>query len=322
MPVWVIGVALAAVVLVVGLVLRAKRKRRGRRPLREPSAYVLLDDNAWDRCAVDDIQEPWGRYTTEPVRGFCGVPAGRHRIRTATANGEAQLDFVVYPGEVLAWRLDAERSRWEPLDVDPEMRSKLESAPASATDLAMVARPKVPGWLVHLRTTMNLVAARSSAPSIKPSEDAIDRVRKRLAKLVARAETGNGDSYGELAMEARGLGEALVGRPLLRRDMKALSASIREVVTRLSTRGDADRAMQVIGLGLAILPSDPDLMVLAGTVLAARGEADEALRALNAALERDRCLEAEDVGRAMRVRLELRSRLGLRVRVSRLSPSG
>jgi hypothetical protein len=40
------------------------------------------------------------------------------------------------------------------------------------------------------------------------------------------------------------------------------------------------------------------------------------MRALNAALERDRCLEAEDVARAMRARMELKSRLGRSVRVS------
>jgi hypothetical protein len=56
-------------------------------------------------------------------------------------------------------------------------------------------------------------------------------------------------------------------------------------------------------------------MVIGGCALAHRGEADEALRVLNAALERDRCLEAEDVARAMRARMELRSRLGRSVRV-------
>jgi hypothetical protein len=73
--------------------------------------------------------------------------------------------------------------------------------------------------------------------------------------------------------------------------------------------------MRVVALGLALLPNDPELMVVAGCALATRGEADEALRALNAALERDRCLDAEDVARAMRTRMELRSRLGRSVRV-------
>jgi hypothetical protein len=69
--------------------------------------------------------------------------------------------------------------------------------------------------------------------------------------------------------------------------------------------------MRVVGLGLAVMPGDPELMVVAGCTLAARGEADEAMRALEAALERDRCLDAEIVARAMRARLDLRSRLPL-----------
>ena len=114
---------------------------------------------------------------------------------------------------------------------------------------------------------------------------------------------------------ARGIGEAIVGRPLTRKEMRSLVVSVRDVATRLTSNGDTDRAMRVLALGLAVLPGDPELMVTAGCALAARGEADEALRALNAALERDGCLEAEDVARAMRARMELRSRLGRSVRV-------
>jgi hypothetical protein len=97
--------------------------------------------------------------------------------------------------------------------------------------------------------------------------------------------------------------------------MRGLVSSSREAATRLTSHGDIDRAMRALALGLAVLPGDPELMVTAGCALAARGEADEALRALNAALERDHCLEPEDVARAMRARMELRSRLGHNVRV-------
>jgi len=102
---------------------------------------------------------------------------------------------------------------------------------------------------------------------------------------------------------------------MARREMRALVGHARIVAERRVTSGHPDRAMRVLSLGLAVLPGDPELMVTAGCALAQRGEADEALRALNAALERDRCLEAEDVARAMRARMELRSRLGRSVRV-------
>lgn len=310
-------VALATVLLVaVGfVVVRRRRLRRLQKPAREPSGFVVLEGNVWESCTVDDVREPWARLATEPVRGFCGVAAGRHRIRTTTAAGDATLDFVIYPGEVLAWRLDVERARWEPHDLDPETKSSLESVPASSLDVAAAARPKLPGWLVHLRTTVGLASSRSGGLSTRSSEDGIERVRKRLVKLVARAESDAIDPQGDVITLARALGEALVGRILTRRELRALVAPAREAASRLSANGDTERAMHVVGIGLAVLPGDPELMVVAGCALAARGEADEAMRALNAALERDRCLEAEDVARAMRARMELKSRLGRSVRV-------
>lgn len=308
-------IPLAVLITTVLVVLyRARRRTRARaKTQREPSAFVILDANLWEACAVDDLREPWGRYTTEPVRGFCGVPVGRHRVRTTTSSGEATLDFVVYPGEVLSWRLDVERARWEPNDLDPDTRSVLEAAPMSTMDVGAVLRPKLPGWLVHLRTTMGIGSSRSGAALTRSSEDAIDRLRKRLAKLVSLVENDS-DTDVDLLAEAKGIGEAIVGRPLLRKEMRSLVVSARDAANRLA-HNDPDRAMRILSLGLAVLPGDPELMVTAGCALAARGEADEALRVLNAALERDRCLEAEDVARAMRARMELRSRLGRSVRV-------
>lgn len=305
------------VATVLFLVVRARRKKKKPRSgVREASGFVVLEANVWDACAVDDLREPWAKYTTEPIRGFCGVPAGRHRVRTTTSSGEATLDFVVYPGEVLAWRLDAERARWEPHDLDPDTRSLLEGVPLSTSDVGAgsSSRAKIPGWLVHLRTTMGIGGAKSAAALTRTTDDGIDRLKKRLAKLVSMAES-DADTDVDLVAEARAIGEAIVGRPLSRRDMRALVTSARDAATKLAANGHIERAMRVLGLGLAVLPGDPELMVTAGVSLASRGEADEALRALNAALERDRCLEADDVARAMRARMELRSRLGRSVRV-------
>jgi hypothetical protein len=220
---------------------------------------------------------------------------------------------VAYPGEVLCWRLDADRARWEPHDLDPDTRSTLEAVPVSTVDVNM-GRSKLPGWLVHLRTTMGIGSSRAGATLTRSSDDGIDRLRKRLTKLVALAESDN-DSDVDLIAEARAIGESIVGRPLARKEMRALVASAQTSASKLAESGDTDRAMRVLALGLAVLPGDPELMVTAGCALATRGEADEALRVLNAALERDRCLEAEDVARAMRARMELRSRLGRSVRV-------
>ncbi len=308
-----IGVLVATILFVL---VRNRRRTRDKGPAREPSAFVVLEGNLWDGCVVDELREPWSRLATEAVRGFCGVPAGRHRVRTTTPAGEATLDFVVYPGEVLAWRLDVDRARWEPHDLDGDTRSLLEGVPASSSDVSAAGRPKLPGWLVHLRTTRHVASSRASAPPAKAADDALDRVRKRLAKLVSRAQSEGIDAHAELLTIARALGESLVGRTLTRKDMRTLVGPARETATRLAMSGDTERAMRIVGLGLAVLPGDPELMVVAGCALAERGDVDEAMRALNAALERDRCLDAEDVARAMRARMELRSRLGPRVRVS------
>jgi hypothetical protein len=315
-PSFLVALIPLAVLIATALfvVVRARRRHQKPRTAREASAFVILEGNQWESCAVDDMREPWGRYTTEPVRGFCGVPVGRHRVRTTTASGEATLDFVVYPGEVLSWKLDVDRARWEPYDLDPDTRSVLESAPLSSGDVGATIRPKLPGWLVHLRTTMGIGSSRSGAALTRASDDGIDRLRKRIAKLVSLAES-DADTDVDLLAEARAIGEAIVGRALARKEMRSLVVSARDAATRLASNGDTDRAMRVLALGLAVLPGDPELMVTAGCALAARGEADEALRVLNAALERDRCLEAEDVARAMRARMELRSRLGRSVRV-------
>ncbi|HVJ91567.1 MAG TPA: hypothetical protein VM580_17310 [Labilithrix sp.] len=313
-----------AIVLATALVvvLRARRRKRKPRKVREPSAFVILEGNVWDACSVDDRREPWARYTTEPIRGFCGVPAGRHRIQTTTGAGEATLDFVIYPGEALSWRLDAERARWEPHELDGDTQSALDGAPVSSVDVGLGVRPKLPGWLVHLRTTVSSsrtggARLRSDGTIdglVRATDDGVERLGKRLGKLVAVAES-DGDSEVDALAEARAIGEAIVGRPLSRKELRALVNSVREAALRLASNGNTDRAMRVLALGLAVLPGDPELMVTVGCALATGGEADEALRVLNAALERDRCLEAEDVARAMRARMELRSRLGHGVRV-------
>ncbi|HEY8078562.1 MAG TPA: hypothetical protein VIF62_30740 [Labilithrix sp.] len=308
-----VGLVLVAV---VALVLRARRRKRAAKPTREASACVVLEQNAWDACAVDDVREPWSRYTTEPVRGFCGVAPGRHRIVTTSRAGDATIDFVAYPGEVLAWRLDADRARWEPHDLDGDTRAMLEGAPPSTTDLAWASvppRPKLPGWLVHLRTTIGMASSRDVTKNDRrESGEGIDRIAKRFAKLVARAAASDVEDDLEAA---RALGESLLGRALTRKQIHALVAPAREAADKLASAGDHDRAMRVVALGLALMPGHPELMVAAGCTLAARGEVDEAARALDAALERDRCLDAEDVARAMRARLDLKSRLGRSVRV-------
>lgn len=229
---------------------------------------------------------------------------------TTTPTGEAALDVVVYPGEVLAWRLDASTACWRSCEIDADTRTRVEVVPASAPNLAVAAgTPKMPGWLVHLRTTMNLVRSRPTAPPSKADDDLLAHVEREIARLVIRPETDPSEAKTVRLARAVELGERLVGRALTRRDIRALVSPIREHADKALARGDADHAVHVVDLGLAILPEDPELLVLSGALLAARGRLDEALRVTEAALERDRCLEATDAARALRLRAELRMRL-------------
>jgi hypothetical protein len=135
---------------------------------------------------------------------------------------------------------------------------------------------------------MHVASTRATAAPAKASDDGIDRVRKRFAKLVASAEkkpSGEDGGHGDRIAGARALGEALVGRSLTRQELRALVAPARDAAMRFAAHGDTERAMRSVALGLALLPGHPELMVVAGCVLAERGDVDEAMRAIPAAIE-------------------------------------
>ncbi|MCA9590261.1 MAG: hypothetical protein KC657_33385 [Myxococcales bacterium] len=283
------------------------RRRRAPAPKKVRPGTLLLEANAWERCSVDGVREPWARYTTEPVRGFGGVPAGRHRVVADTPAGEATLDFVLFPGELLAFRLDSDHGRFEPIDVDEAARSAL-------LDGAGATGPSMPAWLVHYRATMGLASSRSGA--LPPdAEETLARVRARVARLASRAEDGSMGAQSDLIADARAAGEALVGIALSDEDLRHVAAPARETAARQLERGDAPAALRVAMVGLAVLPGMPQLAALAGCALAETGQAEDALAALDAALARDPWLDADLLARAMRLRGELRARLGLSVTI-------
>lgn len=293
------------VVATMWFVARRVRRRQIPAPKRARAGTLLLDKNLWDRCSVDGVREPWARYTTEPVRGFGGVHAGRHRVVTDAPGGEAVLDFVMFPGETIAFRLDADLARFSPADVDEATKSALEPPVTAAL---------MPAWLVHYRATMGLASSRSGklAPDL---DDALARARAKVARLAAQAEDGSGPSQAELVAEARAAGEALIGLALTEDDLRRLAAPAREIASRLVSRGDAPAALRVASVGLAALPGVPSLTAIAGCALAEAGQLEDALTALDAALERDAWLDADLLARAMRLRGELRARLGLSVSI-------
>jgi hypothetical protein len=91
------------------------------------AGWLILLDNDWERCEMDGIRVVLNRLpgaTDEPL-GIDHVCPGRHIVRTTLSSGVATLDTLLYPGDMLAFRLDR-----RPWGIRP--RRKRSSFPSSA----------------------------------------------------------------------------------------------------------------------------------------------------------------------------------------------
>ncbi len=197
---------------------------------------VLLRDNVWSACAFDGLKEDWPRYAASPVRGFAGVPSGRHRVITTCPDGVATLDFVLYPGDVLARRLDMDAASWR----------KDEDALGAPTSL------------VGHRTVLGIARAMRGDAIVVP-DDAVRRARASLDALFVRV--GAEEPFVDLLRDATAIGDALVGVPLTRAQLGRLTGPIVKAAGEHAAAGEAERGARVVTLGLAVLPGDPNLLV-------------------------------------------------------------
>lgn len=219
----------------------------------EATAIVLLEGNVWSACAFDGHEEDWARFTAAPVRGFAGVPSGRHRVTTTcpSGRGNARLDFVLYPGDVFARRLDVEAARWDYCEDDDDAKAP---APAAAESL-----------IVH-RTVLGIARAMRGDAVVVP-ETAVRRTCAALADVLARSAAA-GDAEADTQAdedrlaEAAALGEALVGVPLTRGQLGALTDRVLAAADVQEAARAWGRARRVARLGLAVLPGDPRLVGL------------------------------------------------------------
>jgi hypothetical protein len=140
---------------------------------------VLLEDNEWSACTFDGVKEDWSRFTSEPVRGFCTISAGRHRATTKLGAREAVLDFVLRPGEVFARRLDRANARWVALD-DAEMARTRRDAEGGETGALGEA-------LVRYRSTMGVARAMTGKIA---SPSGLTRTRRRSSRRSWRPRAG------------------------------------------------------------------------------------------------------------------------------------
>jgi len=153
---------------------------------------VVLDGNEWSACTVDGVKEDWARFTSEPTRGFEAVPAGRHRVVTEIDGRAATLDFVLFPGETLARKLDRDAAKW----IDADAKAPAES-------------------LVSYRSTMGI--ARAMSGKLASPEAAFEAARTALEKLVD-------ENDGDAIAEARAVGESLIGVALVAEQLDAFVA--------------------------------------------------------------------------------------------------
>jgi hypothetical protein len=253
MPAMLFGALIVLALVVVGAVwLYATGARREASPspsevvdhdeqddVAEATAVVLLPGNVWNACDFDGHDEDWGRFTSAPVRGFAGVPSGRHRVMTTCLSGVARLDFVLYPGDVFARRLDPDAARWGPC----------EDADAS---------PGLPESLIVHRTVLGVARAMRGDAVVVP-DVAVRRTCASLAGLFARAVAAGEKAKEDeeaLLREASALGDGLVGVPLTRGQLGVLTRAV------VAAAADGGTGTLIARLGLAALPGDPRLVAL------------------------------------------------------------
>jgi hypothetical protein len=171
---------------------------------------VLLEDNDWATCTFDGIKEDWSRFTSEPVRGFCTISAGRHRASTKVGDREAVVDFVLRPGGFFARRLDREKALWVPLEGAALERARRDAEGGETGSLGEA--------LIRYRSTLGV--ARAMSGKLSSPEAAFEKAKAELSEI-AKDEPSL-----EVDARARAIGESLVGVPLLEGQLEALSAIV------------------------------------------------------------------------------------------------
>lgn len=196
---------------------------------------LLIEDNAWDGFRIDGIAEDWARHAAQPVRGFCSIPAGRHRIEATLDGAVTGLDFIIHPGELVVRRLDAVRGAFVPL-----------SQAALAPLTALAAGGEAGGLadaLVRYRSVLGIARVQSCATLTSPDE-LVREASEVLARLLDA--TASDVPLRSLVAEAAQMGERLVGVPLLGSQLETLE----QLVMR---HPGAERALAV---GRAMLPEN------------------------------------------------------------------
>ncbi|HEY4003123.1 MAG TPA: hypothetical protein VGO93_29915, partial [Candidatus Xenobia bacterium] len=244
------------------------------------NGVILLRDAPWEGAVLDGTTARW----PDAMRGWYFVWPGRHQV--VTAGGET-LNFVLYPEEILIRRYIDGRWLAEHPENEDEYRTLARGGPFGSWKNTMVD---------YLQLTADVYRRDPAAPPV-----AI------LERWCTAAE--GGASAAPLLAEAEALGQSLIGRPLLGDALRAITSTLIRRADHLAAQRSFNASLLILDLGLRVLPDDPLLLEAKARVLAQVGLPEEALRAINTALQRDQVLRKEGVVRAQATQARIRASL-------------
>lgn len=220
------------------------------------AGWLVLLDNEWDRCEVDRVRMKGA--VLAGGHGFKNICPGRHLVTTALPSGTATLDTLVYPGEMVAVRLDEDRAVWSRIDHDEAME---------------LAR-RITAGMVQLYGYYELVAAPRLAAALQRARDEIlPAIDASMRQVAARLDQGEHPS--RLAPTVAQLAGALVGLPLP--SFEPIATPLAAGAWRRATEGKHDGARLVAQMGLALLPGEASLLAALCAIEAKEGSWDKAM---------------------------------------------
>jgi tetratricopeptide (TPR) repeat protein len=161
--------------------------------------------------------------------------------------------------------------------------------------------------LVGYKTVLG-VARAQRGEKIAASEAIVRAAMERLRPVLRRALSE--PPTPELVAEAAAIGRALVGVPLTRADLRAMTSAIGEVISVQGMAQQWKRGALVATMGLAMLPGDPYLSEQLANMLSDGGLPAEALEHAHAALEREQAFDEDGLARARATKAEILAKLG------------
>lgn len=250
-------------------------------------ARLILIDNDWAACEIDGVRA--APASPQAYSGYEWVCPGRHVLTMRTASAPRVHHFMLYPGEVLVRRRNADGD-WAPVDVAEEQRAfaaRVETWPRGAG---------ADYWQAVARIRINAGAAKSRRL-------VVEETCRRIDGLVARVL--GGEEPQKLAKAVNEAAVGLIGVALRIEDIEELVRLTAFQAWELRSAQKLEHAATVCHLGLTVLPDDPTLGAVLAAILADQGAGTDALALLDRVAKRPTGLspQGEALAKTTRARL-------------------